>query len=455
MAESQRILAAIIFTDVVGYTVRIQHEEEKTIGLVKRDLALFTKLCEASGGKVVKNTGDGLLMFFTSLDAAMKTAQAMLENLEEATKIIPPADRLEHRIGIHLGDVVFQGDDVMGEGVNIAARLMAEALPDTMCISQSGFDIIKNRTTLHYTLIGPRQLKNIKDPVPAVLMHTTETLPSPKVAEPTLAVTRRKTASKWEIAAIVFLPIVLLAGLGVYFVVNLPSGRAKRVADAPVAVEKAQAPAEPVLKLDPNKPFAKVNLLDLIKNPTKDATLGNWSWTETGGLSVAMADPNGEGLHPEAYARIAIPVPKAEIPEEYDLTVNFTRQSGSKPVALIFVMGRNQGVLEMGAWTRENDVYKEWAWVNAINGAGLVDSPSRSSFRIEASRKYVVVLKVRKGKVIATLDGSEFFRTDVDAGKLSNPSWPIFDGFGLGLGSCRGAVIFHSVELSVAKSETP
>src|SRR5690349_13219124 len=65
MAESQRILAAIVFTDVVGYSIRIQHEEEKTIALVKRDLAVFSSLCTQNSGKVIKNTGDGLLMFFT------------------------------------------------------------------------------------------------------------------------------------------------------------------------------------------------------------------------------------------------------------------------------------------------------------------------------------------------------------------------------------------------------
>ncbi len=463
MSDSQRILAAIVFTDVVGYTTRIQLEEEKTISLVKRDLAVFTALCNQHSGKVIKNTGDGLLMFFTSLDAAVKTATAMLQSLEDTTKTLPPEERLEHRIGIHLGDVMFQGDDVMGEGVNIAARLMAEALPDTLCISQSGFDIIKSRTTLYATFIGPRQLKNIKDPVPAVLLHTTQNLPASipaptETPHPTPSAfpanpeipAGRKPASRLELASIIFFPIILLAGLGIYFFLSLPAKSKPASSPAPAV----PTTPSPTLRLDPQKPFAKVNLLDLI-DPARDTVLGEWKWTSSGDLTVAMADPNGENTPPESLARIAIPVPASELPPEYDITTTFTRHSGTKPITLIFTNGSNQAALEIGAWTRDNDVYKQWVWINTISKRPLSDSPSRSGITIETSRKYTAVLKVRKDKIILTLDGSEVFRTETDSANLSNPVWTLPANASLGLGVCRGSTTFHSLTIQAAKPETP
>ncbi len=466
MTQSQRILAAIIFTDVVGYSIRVQHEEEKTIALVNRDLAHFSSLCAANSGKVVKNTGDGLLIYFTSLDSAVKTATAMLQSLETGAKSLPVDQRLQHRIGIHLGDVVFQGEDVMGEGVNIAARLMAEALPDTLCISQSGFDIIKNRTSLNHTFIGPRQLKNIKDPVPAVLLHCAPSLPAaapipaPAQAAPQTAThapalpAGRKPASKAELLAIIFFPIILLGGLGIYFFFSLPpAAKSKTTPTTPTVSPVPLTPPAPAFKLDPNKPFAKANLLDLI-DPSRDTVLGDWKWSNTG-LTVAMADPSGENTPPESLARIAIPVPQNQLPPEYDMIVSFTRNSGSKPITLIFSQGQNQAALEMGAWTRENDVYKEWVWINAINKRSLPDSPSRSSFKIETSRKYTALLKVRKDKIILTLDGGEVFRSQLDPTDLSNPAWSLPATSGLGIGACRGSITFHSIELQAAKPEIP
>jgi class 3 adenylate cyclase len=470
MAESQRILAAIVFTDVVGYSIRIQHEEEKTIALVKRDLTVFSSLCTQHGGKVIKNTGDGLLMFFTSLDAAVKTATTMLQSLEDAAKTLPPDQRLEHRIGIHLGDVMFQGDDVMGEGVNIAARLMAEALPDTLCISQSGFDIIKSRTTLYATFIGPRQLKNIKDPVPAVLLHTNQTLPNPAAGADTAqqdassqpqTPTGRKPASRLELASIIFFPIILLAGLCIYFFLSRPSSKPGTTPPPTPPTPQIKAPPAPKLRLDPQKPLAKANLFDLI-DPARDTVLGEWKWSPAGDLTVAMADPNGENTPPESLARIAIPVPASELPAEYDLTLSFTRHSGSKPVALIFTHPAGTGpqaALELGAWTRDNDNYKSWIWVNSISNRSLPDSPSRSGLTLETSRRYTAVLRVRKDKLIVTLDGSEIFRTQLDPANLSNPTWtlPASNGVSpsLGIGSCRGAVTFHSLEIQAASPEAP
>ena len=97
----------------------------------------------------------------------MTCSLEMQRQLAAAYSTIPSEKRLEHRIGVHLGDVFFKDGDVMGNGVNIAARLQTEAQPGGICISQIVYDVVKSRVDLNATYAGPLQLKNIQDPQPA------------------------------------------------------------------------------------------------------------------------------------------------------------------------------------------------------------------------------------------------------------------------------------------------
>ena len=168
-SQGHSSLAAIILTDAVGFSARMSTDEEDTLGLIHRDLKLMETLCQQFEGQVIKSTGDGLLMCFSS------AVQAVSCSLEIQRQLVTPAQlsqkRLEHRIGVHLGDVFFKDDDVMGNGVNIAARLQTEAHPGGICISQVVYEVVKSRLSLHAAYAGPLRLKNIQAPQPAYHVH--------------------------------------------------------------------------------------------------------------------------------------------------------------------------------------------------------------------------------------------------------------------------------------------
>lgn len=164
--SDQRILSAIVFTDGVAFSARMAEDEENTLRLIHRDLNLMRKVCDSFEGRVLKSTGDGLLMSFTSALKAIECAIEIQRLLSDNAVTLPPNQVLAHRIGIHLGDVFISQGDVMGNGVNIAARLQAEAEPWGICISQTVYDVIRRELPLEATYRGPRQLKNIPEPVP-------------------------------------------------------------------------------------------------------------------------------------------------------------------------------------------------------------------------------------------------------------------------------------------------
>ncbi|MDB9525321.1 protein kinase [Oscillatoria sp. CS-180] len=176
-SQGQRMLAAIVLTDAVGFSARMALDEEHTLSLIQQDLRLIEKLCQQFEGRVVKSTGDGLLLCFVSAVQAVSCSLEVQRQLARSHGDHDPRKTLRHRIGVHLGDVFFRNSDVMGNGVNIAARLQTEARPGGICISQLVYDVVKARLTLNATFAGPLKLKNIHDPQPAY--HIDPDLPPP------------------------------------------------------------------------------------------------------------------------------------------------------------------------------------------------------------------------------------------------------------------------------------
>ena len=162
-APEQRLLAAIVFTDVVSFSARVQSEESATLKLVERDFAVMRALGTKLSGKVIKSTGDGLLVFFTSAVQAMEWSLQIQRQFAAQARTLPPGEFLRHRVGVHVGDVFLTADDVMGDGVNIAARVQTEAPAGGICISQSVYDLVKNKIKLDVVRLEPRKLKNISE----------------------------------------------------------------------------------------------------------------------------------------------------------------------------------------------------------------------------------------------------------------------------------------------------
>jgi class 3 adenylate cyclase len=161
LSEGQRSLAAIVFTDVANFSALMSRDEERTHRLVARDMAAMRATFVDFGGQVLKSTGDGLLVLFASAVQAVGCALEIQRDFREVNRTLPSGERLAHRIGIHIGDVIRQQGDVMGDGVNVAARVQAEGTPGGVCVSNTVYDVVKNRVPFFVTSRQTRKLKNV------------------------------------------------------------------------------------------------------------------------------------------------------------------------------------------------------------------------------------------------------------------------------------------------------
>ncbi|GET42648.1 CHASE2 domain-containing protein [Microseira wollei] len=161
-----KVLAAIAFTNVEYFTKKMAVDERNTLRLIERDFQIMRQICQQFEGQIVKSLGDGLLMYFASAEKAISCSIEIQKTLALAAANLPKSDILLHRIGIHLGEVFFSGNDVMGNGVNMAARLQSEAAPGGICISENAYKAVKSELQKNATPGGMRQLKGILEPVP-------------------------------------------------------------------------------------------------------------------------------------------------------------------------------------------------------------------------------------------------------------------------------------------------
>jgi TolB-like protein/class 3 adenylate cyclase len=162
----KRRLAAILAADVAGYSRLTGADEEGTIArlrALRRDL--IDPTIASHGGRVVKTTGDGMLIEFASVVDTVRCAVEVQQGVASRNSDIPPDRRIEFRVGIHLGDVVVEGDDLLGDGVNVAARLEGIAEPGAICLSGDAFRQVKGKIDLAVRDLGEQQLKNIVEPV--------------------------------------------------------------------------------------------------------------------------------------------------------------------------------------------------------------------------------------------------------------------------------------------------
>src|SRR5476651_1350125 len=216
MSETRK-LAAILCSDVVGYSRLAGADEDRILARLR---ALRSDLIDPTiavhRGRIVKRTGDGSIVEFRSVVDAVRCAIEVQNAMVERNAGVPEDRRIVFRIGIHLGDVVEESDgDLMGDGVNIAARLEGIAAPGAICLSEDAYRQVKGRLDLAVTDLGPTQLKNITEPVrayslevgkPAVARPSTQ----PKALEP-------KKRSMLALPTSGIVALVILAGGAWYF----------------------------------------------------------------------------------------------------------------------------------------------------------------------------------------------------------------------------------------------
>ena len=176
----ERRLAAILAADVVGYSRLMGCDETGTLERLKVHRSeLVDPLVAEHRGRIVKLMGDGALCEFASVVDAVACAIAIQEGMAERERDVPEAERVRFRIGINLGDVIVEGHDIYGDGVNVAARLEALAGPDGICLSEDAYRQVKGKIKVDFEDLGRRELKNISEPV---RIYRVNTCASPMIA---------------------------------------------------------------------------------------------------------------------------------------------------------------------------------------------------------------------------------------------------------------------------------
>jgi adenylate cyclase len=230
-----RKLAAILVVDVVGYSRLARVDEDRTLARL-RGLSsdLINPAIAAHRGRLVKRTGDGSIIEFRSVVDAVRCAIEVQSGMVERNAGLPPEKRIEFRVGIHVGDVVEESDgDLMGDGVNIAARLEGISEPGSICLSEQAYWQVKSRLDLKVRDLGPTQLKNIAEPVRVYTLEVSE----PAEAKPPLAAVKPASGTptsshwhlRWRLLAAAVSALLLVAAASGWFLLG---GRLTKSAEA-------------------------------------------------------------------------------------------------------------------------------------------------------------------------------------------------------------------------------
>jgi adenylate cyclase len=194
----ERKLTTILNADVVGYSELMGRDEPGTLATLKLHRETMRDLIAAHRGRVVNTAGDSLLAEFASVVNAVECAVRIQREIAERNAALPPGRAMRFRIGINLGDVMVDGDDLFGDGVNVAARLQGLAEPGGILISGTVFDHVRDKLTLGFDYLGPQSVKNIAAQVPAyrVLLQPGAEAASAPPAPPRMAGTPTTTEAE-------------------------------------------------------------------------------------------------------------------------------------------------------------------------------------------------------------------------------------------------------------------
>jgi formylglycine-generating enzyme required for sulfatase activity/class 3 adenylate cyclase len=242
--QTPRRLAAIVAGDISGYSRLMQIDEEGTHNRVKRiERDLIEPTINENHGKLVKTTGDGFIAIFDSPVEAVRCSIVIQQNLVGRNASLPKHHWIEYRIGVNLGDVIIEADDVYGDGVNIATRLEGIAYPGQVYISGGIYEQIKHKLVCGYEALGDRKVKNITDPV-----RVYRVLPDPS------ALQENRKRRENILIVLLSLALTIIAGGALWYMLVQPRKLVNQ-ALAPVSspAEAPTAPA-PVARSPPPQP---------------------------------------------------------------------------------------------------------------------------------------------------------------------------------------------------------
>ena len=245
----KRKLAVILAADVEGYSRLMGADEEATLKTLNAYRQVIDGLIARHEGRIVGTAGDSVLAEFASPVEAVRCAIAIQEELRVRNAELPDDRQMRFRIGVNLGDVMVEGDDLYGDGVNVAARLEGLAEPGGICISGDVYNQVKRKLSVGFEDIGPQEVKNIAEPVP-----TFRIVPGPvSVAAGVRAAPRARAASRWRIPAIAaaVVGIVVIGGVAIWnFYLRGPAPLTEVASEANMAFPLPEKPSIAVLPFD-------------------------------------------------------------------------------------------------------------------------------------------------------------------------------------------------------------
>ncbi len=233
----KRKIAAIMAADIAGYSKLVAEDEEETVRRLAAYRAVIDDFIAKAGGRVFNTAGDAVLAEFPSAVEAVRCAIDIQESLRTRNLAYPPSRQMNFRIGITIGDVIERDGDLLGDGVNIAARLEGLAQVGGICISRAVHEQVANKLSVQFADIGEQQVKNIPTPVYAYMLQLRgedglKPAAAPKAASP--------PASRWKWAAAIALAgVVAVAAAAAYLpVASYLRGESATQREAPAAVNR-------------------------------------------------------------------------------------------------------------------------------------------------------------------------------------------------------------------------
>ena len=241
----KRKLAAILATDAVGYSKLMSANEEGTLKVLAAHRAVIDGIIEFHEGRIINTAGDSVLAEFGSPVEAVRCAVEIQDALKTRNDSLPESQRMQFRIGVNLGDVMEKGEDLLGDGVNVAARLESIAEPGGICVSSSVYDQIAGKLDLGFVNIGTQSLKNIQRPIQVYRverggLRSALAAAAPGAAVPKPAASRAPVA--WAVGG-ALASLAVLAALGWYSGL-LPGTRSPDHAKAEAELARTRAEAE-------------------------------------------------------------------------------------------------------------------------------------------------------------------------------------------------------------------
>src|SRR5271169_3905283 len=233
----ERRLAAIVAADIAGYSRLMGVDEEGTLARLKahRKVLIDPKITEHHG-RIIKTTGDGMLVEFASVVDAVRCMVEIQRGMLERNADIPPEKRIDFRVGINIGDVIVDGDDIYGDGVNVAARLEGLAEPGGILVSGVVRDQVRDKLSFSFDDLGEREVKNIPRPVRAYRVKLSDDELPPLAAKPSRKLGLAGRPRAW-VGAVILLLVVVAGGAAWYFVGGPKPGASQTTAASPVPAE--------------------------------------------------------------------------------------------------------------------------------------------------------------------------------------------------------------------------